>query len=97
MMNRIRTSIDEINRAYLKFYNTPEALAQIQVEPSQDLLNRENSGQQKNPIMINNNQVKQEPLDNIEIDTSIYNKVVNIQDKRKEIAKKWYQNPEKNR
>jgi hypothetical protein len=98
MVNRMRTSIDEINRAYLKFYNTPEALAQVKVEPSQDLLNRANSGKENNPIIINNNkqsvQIKQEPLDNVEIDNSIYNKAVNIQDKRKEIAKKWYENPD---
>jgi hypothetical protein len=98
MIYRMRTSSDELNRAYLKFYNTPEALVQVKNEPSQDLLNRANSGKENNPIIINNNsiqsiKIKQEPLDNVEIDNS-YKKLVNIQDKRKEIAKKWYENPD---
>ena len=91
----MRASADELNRAYLK-YNTPDTLAKVQIEvfiePSQDLINKASSGQANSPITINNSIVKQEPRNEI----PKIKPVVNIQDKRKEIGKKWYADP-KNR
>ena len=96
MVTRMRTSVDELNRAYLKFYNTPDTLVQVKIDPSQDLINRANSGQSHNPINVNNNnssvQIKPDP-DIPTTNTPAFKKLVNIQDKRKEIAKKWYADP----
>jgi len=96
MTIRMRTSIDEINRAYLKFYNNPDTLAKVKIEPSAELLAKANSGQIDNPITINNNiKIKQEPTeDNINNPPLRIKPIINIQDRRKENAKKWYSNPE---
>lgn len=95
MTIRMRTSIDEINRAYLKFYNNPDTLAKVKIEPSAELLAKANSGQIDNPITINNIKIKQEPTeDNISNPPLKVQPVINIQDRRKENAKKWYSNPE---
>ena len=95
MITRMRTSTDELNRAYLKYYNTPDTLVKVKIDPSQDLINRASSGQSQSPIIINNSIVKQEPSNDIQvmIQTPKIKSVVNIQDKRKEIAKKWYADP----
>jgi hypothetical protein len=71
------------------------SLWSIQIDPSQDLINRANSGQANSPIAINNSIVKQEPQDDIQVitHTQKIKPVVNIQDKRKENAKKWYADP----
>ena len=98
MTTRMRTSTDELNRAYLKFYNTTDTLVQVKIDPSQDLISKANSGQSNNPIKIGNNssvQIKQDP-DTVRTDMPdipVFKKLVNIQDKRKEIAKKWYADP----
>lgn len=95
MTVRMRTSIDEINRAYLKFYNNPDTLAKVKVEPSTELLDKVKSGQVDKPIMIENVIIKQEPIDEIISNKpSIVRPVINIQDRRKANAKKWYSNPE---
>jgi hypothetical protein len=95
MITRMRTSTDELNRAYLKYYNTPDTLVKVKIDPSQDLINRASSGQVNSPITINQSIVKQEPSDNIQVIAQMpkIKPVVNIQDKRKEIAKKWYADP----
>jgi hypothetical protein len=38
MVIRMRTSLDEINRAYLKFYSNPDTLVKIKSEPTQELI-----------------------------------------------------------
>ena len=95
MITRMRTSTDELNRAYLKYYNTPDTLVKVKIDPSQDLINKASSGQSHSPITINHSIVKQEPSDDIQvmIQTPKIKSIVNIQDKRKEIAKKWYADP----
>ena len=96
MTVRMRTSIDEINRAYLKYYNNPDTLAKVKVEPSAELLAKASSGQVDKPIIVGNNmRIKQEPTEEIILNNySIVRPVINIQDKRKENAKKWYSNPD---
>ena len=53
MVVRMRTSIDEINRAYLKYSSNPETLIKVKSEPTDELINRVSSGQIENPIMVN--------------------------------------------
>ena len=84
----MRASADELNRAYLK-YNTPDTLASSNWSFYWTITS---SGQANSPITINNSIVKQEPRNEI----PKIKPVVNIQDKRKEIGKKWYADP-KNR
>jgi hypothetical protein len=49
------------------------------------------------PVAINNSIVKQEPSDDIQVialaQVQMIKAIVNIQDKRNEIAKKWYADP----
>lgn len=96
MTVRMRTSIDEINRAYLKFYNNPDTLAKVKIEPSTELLEKTKSGQIDTPIIINNVKIKQEPTEEIIQSNTplIIQPVINIQDRRRENAKKWYSNPD---
>ena len=49
-----RTSRQELERACLKFYNTPGTLVQVKVEPSDVFINRANSGKANNQIQVNN-------------------------------------------
>ena len=53
MIARMQTSADELNRAYLKWHNTPDTLAKVKIEPSQYLINKASSGQANSPIIIN--------------------------------------------
>ncbi len=54
MVTRMRTSLDEINRAYISFYSNPDTLVKVKAEPIAALINRVSSGQINNPITINN-------------------------------------------
>ena len=59
----MRTSLDEINRAYLKFYSNPDTLIKVKSEPTQELQNRVNTGKIDAPILVNSQiQIKQEQL-----------------------------------
>jgi hypothetical protein len=49
----MRTSLDEIHRAYLKHYNHPDKLLKVKSEPTEDLINRVSSGKTDNPITVN--------------------------------------------
>ena len=79
MITRMRTSIGELNRAYLKFYNNPDTLAKVKVEASQDLLQKASSGQAQTSI------VRPAPVPKETID---------IHERRRANAKKWYADPE---
>ena len=57
-----------------------------------NLINKANSGQANSPTTINNSIFEQEPRDEIQVIPRI-KQVVHIQDKRREIAKKWYADP----
>ncbi len=60
----MRTSLDVINRAYLKFYSSPDTLIKVKSEPTADLINRVSSCQIDNPITLNNQvQIKEEPIE----------------------------------
>jgi hypothetical protein len=54
MIKRMRTSQGELVRAYLKFYTSPDNLVKVKVEPTEDLINRANSGQINTPILLEN-------------------------------------------
>jgi type I site-specific restriction-modification system R (restriction) subunit len=96
----MRTSLDELNRAYLKFYNNPDTLSAVKAEPTADLFDRVSRGQINNPIIINNQiKIKEEP---IEVDEEyipiqqqqqqqpIINKI-SINERKKINAKNWYE------
>ena len=59
----MQTSTDKLNRAYLKYYNTPDTLSKVKIEQLQDLINKASSGQANAPVIINNAIVEQEPKD----------------------------------
>ena len=61
----------ELERAYLKFYNTPDKLAQVKVEPSDDLIDRANSGKANNPIQVDNSNRIQKNQQNQDIPVNI--------------------------
>jgi hypothetical protein len=64
MVIRMRTSLEELNRAYLKFYNNPDTLVTVKAEPTVDLIDRVSRGQLKHPIIINNQiKKKEEPIE----------------------------------
>ncbi len=64
----MRTSLDEINRAYLKFYNNPDTLVRVKAEPTADLINSASRGLIDDPIRINQVKIKEEPIDELVIE-----------------------------
>ena len=100
MVIRMRTSIDEINRAYLKFYSSPDTLIMIKVkpEPTADLINRVNSGQIDNPIILNNQvKIKEEPIDEEYLPIQ-QQPTISINERKRIAAKNWYEkNKEKHK
>jgi hypothetical protein len=95
MVLRMRTSIEEINRAYLKFYNNPDTLAKVKVEPSQQLLNKASTGQKTTPIIVKNStiKVKDEPIDEpmAQIQDNTKGTISRYEQKRLN-SKVWYEN-----
>ena len=90
---RMRTSRQELERAYLKFYNTPDSLVQVKVEPSDDLINRANSGKVNNPIQVDNNSRNQQIQQNRDIPVNIpleKRKEMTLQERKRLNSKKWY-------
>ncbi len=94
MRIRMRTSRLELERAYLKFYTSPEQLVKVKIEPSNELIDKANSGKSNNPIIVNSSNTN----DNVNTNTSsninvnIPSKQVISSHKRKRLnAKKWYE------
>jgi hypothetical protein len=99
MAHRMRTSQFELVRAYLKFYSSPDTLAKVKLEPTQDLLQKASSGQATTPIKITDTpKIKQEDQEEQLIRTAPpkTKEITNIQEQRRINAKKWYEDP-KNR
>lgn len=103
MVLRMRTSIDEINRAYLKFYSNPDTLVKVKVEPTQELLQKVLTGKKDTPIIVNNNntgliKVKDEPADEEYFQPQPIQPVQPIQhqltrnEQKKINSKIWYEN-----
>lgn len=99
MALRMRTSLGEINRSYLKYYRSPEELVKVKIEPSQQLKDKARSGTNDNPIII----VKDEPLQSISYYDIMRNnplindyevirnvKQITIQERRRLNAIEWY-------
>jgi len=91
MVIRMRTSLDEINRAYLKFYTNPDTLVKVKVEPTEELINAANSGIINNPIQIDNsistniNELPQsQPIINSE-------PIISNNERKKLTSKIWYE------
>jgi hypothetical protein len=99
MVIRMRTSIDEINRAYLKFYSSPDTLIRVKAEPTADLINRVSSGQIDNPITINNQvKIKEEPIDEEYLPIQQQQPTISINERKRITAKNWYEkNKEKHK
>ena len=95
----MRTSIDEINRAYLKFYSSPDTLIKVKPEPTADLINRVNSGQIDNPIILNNQvKIKEEPIDEEYLPIQQQQPTISINERKRITAKNWYEkNKEKHK
>ena len=98
MVIRMRTSIDEINRAYLEFYSSPDTLIKVKPEPTADLINRVNSGQIDNPIILNNQvKIKEEPIDEEYLPIQ-QQPTISINERKRITAKNWYEkNKEKHK
>jgi hypothetical protein len=92
MVIRMRTSIDEINRAYLKFYSSPDTLIRVKAEPTADLINRVSSGQIDNHITINNQvKIKEEPIDEEYLPIQQQQPTISINERKRITAKNWYE------
>ncbi len=86
----MRTSLDEINRAYLKFYGSPDILVKVKAEPTADLIDRASSGLINNPIMVKSQiKIKEEPIEEELI--SIPQSKISINDRKRITAKHWYE------
>jgi hypothetical protein len=99
MAVRMRTSLDEINRAYLKFYNNPDILVKVKSEPTQELINRAKSGKIDNPILVNNQiKIKEEPIDEYSQSQQPITNKISINERKKLASKNWYEkNKEKHK
>jgi len=49
---RMRTSIEQIMRAYLKYYTNPDDLVQVKLEPCEELVQRCKTGNSKNDAVV---------------------------------------------
>ena len=87
----MRTSLDEINRAYLKFYSNPDTLVRVKAEPTADLINRVSSGQIDNPITINNQvKIKEEPIDEEYLPIQQQQPTISINERKRLTANNWF-------
>ena len=84
----MRTSLDEINRAYLKFYSNPDTLVKVKAEPTADLINRVSSGQINNLITINNQvKIKEEPINEENLPLQQQQPTISIHERKRITAK----------
>ena len=94
MAIRMRTSMSQIMRSYLKFYTTPDVLAEVKIEPEEELLERVARGRSKNERYNIEEEENNQEIRNVEIrNEEIINE--NEKDYRKrrvDSFKKWYQN-----
>lgn len=92
MRIRMRTSRSELERAYLKFYNTPEQLIKVKIEPTDDLIARAKSGKENSPIVVGDDtgvsQVRHS--NNIHLNIQLNQPRMNIHERRRQNAKEWY-------
>ena len=92
MVIRMRTSLDEINRAYLKFYSNPDTLAKVKAEPTAELIDRIRSGQIDNPITVSNEiKIKEEPIDEEYLPIQQQPNKISINERKRLTAKNWYE------
>lgn len=111
LKTRMRTSMDIMMRSYLKFYSSPDDLVNVKIEPDDELLNVADQGTNiLNAISVNNDEQDdmQDEIDINQNDTDERNtnklpqlpndpvQEVDIQEKRRDYFKKWYQS-EKNK
>lgn len=111
LKTRMRTSMDIMMRSYLKFYSSPDDLVNVKIEPDDELLNVVDQGTNiSNAISVNNDEQDdmQDEIDINQNDTDERNtnklpqlpndpvQEVDIQEKRRDYFKKWYQS-EKNK
>lgn len=127
LKTRMRTSMDIMMRSYLKFYNSPDELAKVKIEPSDELLNvveqgadeydaigvpddnendnDDNDNQNGDDNNGNNDNGNMNDENNNNADENNANNYlpqlpnepveeVDIQEKRRDYFKKWYQNEE---
>lgn len=92
MVIRMRTSLDEINRAYLKFYSNPDILAKVKAEPTAELIDRIRNGQIDNPITVSNEiKIKEEHIDEEYLPIQQQPNKISINERKRITAKNWYE------
>ena len=114
LKTRMRTSMDIMMRSYLKFYTSPDELAKIKIEPTDELLSTIEEGadefgaidadaneneEENNNINENINENVNENVNENEVNylPQLPNDPVpdiDIQEKRRDYFKKWYQSEE---
>jgi hypothetical protein len=109
LKTRMRTSMDIMMRSYLKFYSSPDDLANVKIEPSDELLNVVDQGTSNlNAIYANYDDQNENNTDDIQNQPDVSNEnnmnlpqlpndpieEVDIQEKRRDYFKKWYQQEE---
>ena len=108
MAIRMRTSMSQIMRSYLKFYTDPDTLVKIKEEPEEELVARVAQGNSENNRHVVNDNINNDIGDEMEENANIneeiifqqpenaqvINQVADYHERRKQSFRKWYENDE---
>jgi len=110
MAIRMRTSMSQIMRSYLKFYTDPDTLVKIKEEQDEELVARVAQGNSENNQYVvnddndgddNDDDISNEVQENANVNNvqmqqngDIINPVISYQERRKASFRKWYENDE---
>jgi hypothetical protein len=109
MAIRMRTSMSQIMRSYLKFYTDPDTLVKIKEEPEEELVARVAQGNtENNQYVVNDDEgddigydISDEMEENANVNNipiqqneEIANPVISYRERRKASFRKWYDSDE---
>ena len=98
MRIRMRTSRQELERAYLKHYSSPDILSRVKLEPTDELLSSASVGTTSNPLYVDNdgerfNDYPRSSRVNVDIPNQVRRKSdVPIREQRIANSRKYYAN-----
>jgi hypothetical protein len=101
MAIRMRTSMSQIMRSYLKFYTDPDVLAQVKIEPDDELVHRVARGRSQNDrydvddeevVQQNNEEIRNIEMNEANEVDGINENEIDYRKRRQDSFKKWYQN-----
>lgn len=104
MAIRMRTSMSQIMRSYLKFYTDPDVLAQVKIEPDDELVHRVARGRSQNDrydvddeevVQQNNEEIRNigmNEANDVDRVNEMNENEIDYRKRRQDSFKKWYQN-----